>query len=129
MLERLKDSAGSNRLQPTTLARNAQTGSEKDRAGLHEKEAIMSLVYCPECGEETLDRLTNCPLCNEPLVESLNKHKTKTKRLYFLGLAFVGGLALATLCNIAGYTTLAITFAVVGILCMAGLLLKLNATN
>jgi len=89
----------------------------------------VSLVYCPECGEETLDRLLNCPLCNEPLVEGLNKHRTKTNRLYFLGMAFVGGLVLATLCNIAGYPMLAIGFAVVGILSMAGLLLKLNATN
>jgi len=44
-------------------------------------------------------------------------------------MAFVGGLVLATLCNIAGYPMLAIGFAVVGILSMAGLLLKLNATN
>ena len=35
----------------------------------------MALVLCPECGEETLDRLTNCPLCDEPLAEE--KQQTK----------------------------------------------------
>jgi signal transduction histidine kinase len=29
----------------------------------------MSQVICPKCGENTLDRLSNCPVCNEPLVE------------------------------------------------------------
>lgn len=89
----------------------------------------MALVLCPECGEETLDRLDTCPVCDKPLAEGLKRTRTRNNRLYFLGLAFVGGLAAATLCNMTGFTSLAIGFAVIGVVCMAALILKLNATN
>ena len=88
----------------------------------------MALVFCPECGEETLDQLNNCPLCDKPL-EGLQRHKTRNKRLYLLGLAFLGGLVSATLCNMLGFTALAIGLATLGVLFLAAFIVKLNATR
>lgn len=88
----------------------------------------MALVLCPQCGEETLDQLLNCPLCNYPLAESHKKRALLNGRLHFLGLAFVGGLAAATLCNMMGFTSLALVLTATALLCLAALVLKLNTT-
>ena len=87
----------------------------------------MALVVCPECGEETLDQLVSCPLCNEPLVENQKNPKNMHVRLCFFGLAFLGGLVAATLCNIMGYTNTAIGLAVVGLASMLVLIFNLQA--
>jgi hypothetical protein len=89
----------------------------------------MALVLCPECGEETLDQLVSCPLCNEPLAESQKYDRVKNNRLFVLGAAFVGGLVAATLCNMMGHTVLAIGLGIVGVVSIALLLLGLNADS
>jgi hypothetical protein len=85
----------------------------------------MALVLCPECGEETVDQLINCPLCDEPLTESQKVEKSKNARLFFFGLAFIGGLGAATLCNMLGYTGWAMGLGMVGLASMAILILNL----
>ncbi|MEN8730850.1 MAG: hypothetical protein AB1Z51_13790 [Desulfuromonadales bacterium] len=85
----------------------------------------MALVLCPECGEETLDRLTNCPLCEEPLAEEKQQIRDTTK-LFIYGALFLGGLTGATLCNSLGYTRTAISLAILGVLSMVVMILKLG---
>ena len=89
----------------------------------------MSQVICPKCGENTLDRLSNCPVCNEPLVEGQRRNEVRTKRVYYLGLVFVGGLVAATLSSIMGFPKLTMVFAAIGVLGLVALILKMNATN
>ena len=89
----------------------------------------MSQVICPKCGENTLDRLSNCPVCNEPLVEGQKRNEVRTKRVYYLGFVFVGGLVAATLSSIMGFPKLTMVFAVIGVLGLVALILKMNATN
>lgn len=85
----------------------------------------MALVLCPACGEETMDRMVKCPLCNEPLTASQEAEKTQNGRLFFFGLAFIGGLGAATLCNMFGYTALAMGLGMVGLISMVILTLTL----
>ena len=89
----------------------------------------MALVLCPSCGEESLDRLLNCPACNTPLSEGESRMARREKTLRILGITFVAGAALATLLNIAGFFHVAIAFGIVGLLGLVGFILKLNATN
>lgn len=89
----------------------------------------MSQVICPKCGENTLDRLSNCPVCNEPLPEGQKKIKVRTQRLYYLGLVFVSGMIAATLSSIMGLPKLAVLFASIGVIGLVALILKMNATN
>ena len=89
----------------------------------------MALVLCPSCGEESLDRLVNCPACNAPLPEGKARKESREKTLKLLGFTFVGGVIAATLLNIAGWAYLAILCGVTGLLGLVGFLLKLNATN
>jgi len=85
----------------------------------------MALVLCPECGEETLDRLTNCPLCDKPLAEERPQKNEATRLLVYGGL-FLCGLTAATLCNTMGYTRTAISLGLVGIIGMLALILRLG---
>jgi len=87
----------------------------------------MALVLCPECGEETLDQLVNCPICANPLDSSKSSTNAKTARLLLFGLIFAGGVLTATLCNMMGLTRLAIGLGVVGLVGLGLFLLKLNA--
>ena len=89
----------------------------------------MSQVICPKCWENTLDRMSNCPVCNEPLVEGQKRNEVRTKRVYYLGFVFVGGLVAATLSSIMGFPKLTMVFAVIGVLGLVALILKMNATN
>ena len=89
----------------------------------------MSQVICPKCGENTLDRLSNCPVCNEPLVEGQKRNEVRTKRVYYLGLVFVAGLAAATVSSLMGFPMLTLVFAIIGVLGLGALILKMNATN
>jgi Flp pilus assembly protein TadB len=89
----------------------------------------MSQVICPKCGENTLDRLSNCPVCNEPLVEGQKRNEVRTKRVYYLAFVFVAGLVAATLSSIMGFPKLTMIFAVIGVLGLVALILKMNATN
>ena len=89
----------------------------------------MSQVICPKCGENTLDRLSNCPVCNEPLVEGQERNEVRTQRVYYLGLVFVTGLAAATVSSLMGFPKLTIVFAAIGVLGLVALILKMNATN
>ena len=89
----------------------------------------MSQVICPKCGENTLDRLSNCPVCNEPLVEGQKRNEVRTKRVYYFGFVFVAGLVAATLSSIMGLPKLTMVFAVIGVLGLVALILKMNATN
>ena len=89
----------------------------------------MSQVICPKCGENTLDRLANCPICNEPLVEGQRKNQIRTQRLYYLGLVFVFGVIATTLSSIMGVPKLAMVFAAITVIGLVALLLKMNATN
>lgn len=89
----------------------------------------MSQVICPKCGENTLDRLSNCPVCNEPLVEGQRRNQVRTQRLYYLGLVFVSGLVAATLSSLLGFPKLAIAFASIAVIGLVALVLKMNATN
>jgi hypothetical protein len=89
----------------------------------------MALVLCPECGEETLDQLVNCPLCDEPLSERQEAEKPKNGRLFFYGLLFIGGLGAATVCNMFGYTALAMGLGMVAVISMVVLTLNLFATR
>ncbi|MDH3808932.1 MAG: YgzB family protein [Desulfuromonadales bacterium] len=89
----------------------------------------MPQVICPKCGENTLDRLSNCPVCNEPLVEGQKRNEVRTKRVYYLGFVFVGGLVAATLSSIMGFPKLTMVFAAIGVLGLVALILKMNATN
>ena len=84
----------------------------------------MALVLCPECGEETLDRLTNCPLCDKPLAEE--QQTSETTRLLIYAVLFLLGLTVATLCNTMGYTRTAISLAIVGIIGMVAMILKVG---
>ena len=85
----------------------------------------MALVLCPECGEETLDRLTNCPLCDEPL--AIKRPQTdETTKLFVYGALFLCGLTGATLCNTLGYTRAAISLSILGILSILVMILKLG---
>ncbi len=93
------------------------------------EEAAMSQVICPKCGEKTMDRLVNCPICNEPLVEGQKRNQVRTQRLYFLGLVFLSGLVAATLSSIMGFPKLAVVFASIAIISLVALILKMNATN
>lgn len=86
----------------------------------------MTLVLCPECGEETMDQLVSCPLCDEPLAENQKNTKAENTRLFLLGLAFIGGLGAATLCNMMGYTAWAMGLGMVGLGCMAIFMLNLS---
>ena len=85
----------------------------------------MALVLCPECGEETLDRLTNCPLCNEPLAED-KQQTSETTKLFIYGALFLCGLTGATLCNSFGYTRTAIILSLLGVLSLVVMVLKLG---
>ena len=85
----------------------------------------MALVFCPECGEETLDRLTNCPLCDEPLTEG-RQPTSETTKLFIYGGLFLCGLTGATLCNTQGYTRTAISLSLLGILSIVVMILKLG---
>ncbi len=85
----------------------------------------MALVLCTECGEETLDQLTNCPLCNKPLAEERQQTSEATKLLIY-GALFLCSLAAATLCNTLGYTKMAIGFSIVGIASIVVVILKLG---
>jgi len=85
----------------------------------------MALVLCPECGEETLDRLTNCPLCDKPLTEERQQPSEATKLLIY-GVLFLCGLTAATLCNTLGYTRMAISLSIVGIASIVVMILKLG---
>ncbi len=89
----------------------------------------MSQVICPKCGENTLDRLVNCPICNEPLVEGLKKNETRTRRLYYCGLVFVAGAIATILSSIMGIPKLAMLFAAITLVGLVALVLKMNATN
>ena len=89
----------------------------------------MSQVICPKCGENTLDRLSNCPVCNEPLVEGQKRNEVRTKRVYYFGFVFVAGLVAATLSSIMGLPKLTMVFAVIGVLGLVAFILKMNATN
>ena len=89
----------------------------------------MSQVICPKCGENTLDRLSNCPVCNEPLVEGQRRNEVRTQRVYYLGLVFVAGLAAATVSSLMGFPKLTLVFAIIGVLGLIALILKMNATN
>ena len=85
----------------------------------------MALVLCPECGEETLDRLTNCPLCDEPLAEE-RRQASETTKLFLYGALFLCSLSGATLCNTLGYTRTAISLSILGILSIVVMILKLG---
>ncbi len=89
----------------------------------------MSQVICPKCGENTLDRLSNCPVCNEPLVEGEKRNQVRNQRLYYLGLVFVTGLVAATVSSVMGFPKLTLVFAAIGIIGLVALILKMNATN
>jgi len=89
----------------------------------------MPQVICPKCGENTLDRLVNCPICNEPLVEGQKRNQVRTQRLYYLGLVFLSGLLATTLSSIVGLPKLAVAFALIAIISLVALVLKMNATN
>lgn len=89
----------------------------------------MSQVICPKCGEKTLDRLSNCPVCNEPLVEGQRRNQVRNRRLYYFGLVFVAGLVAATVSSIMGLPKLTMIFAAIGIIGLVALVLKMNATN
>ena len=89
----------------------------------------MSQVICPKCGENTLDRLSNCPVCNEPLVEGQKRNEVRTRRVYYLGLVFVTGLAAATVSSLMGFPKLTMVFAAIGVIGLVALILKMNATN
>jgi hypothetical protein len=89
----------------------------------------MSQVICPKCGENTLDRLVNCPICNEPLVEGQKRNQVRTQRLYYFGLVFLSGLLAATLNSIMGFPKLAVVFTSIVIISLVALVLKMNATN
>ena len=79
----------------------------------------MALVLCPECGEETVDQLVSCPLCNEPLTENQANNKAKDSRLTFLGMSAIGGLTTATLSNMMGFTVGAIVLGTAGVVSLA----------
>jgi len=85
----------------------------------------MALVLCPECGEETLDRLTNCPLCDKPLAEE-RQQTSEATRLLIYAVLFLLGLTAATLCNTMGYTRTAISLGLVGIIGMVAMILKVG---
>lgn len=89
----------------------------------------MSQVICPKCGENTLDRLVNCPICNEPLIEGQKRNQVRTRRLYYFGLAFVSSLVAATVSSFMGLPKLAMVFAGLVVISLIALLLKMNATN
>ena len=89
----------------------------------------MSEVICPKCGEKTLDRLVNCPICNEPLVEGQKRNQVRTQRLYYFGVVFLSGLLAATLSSIVGLPKLAVVFTSIVIISLVALVLKMNATN
>lgn len=89
----------------------------------------MSQVTCPKCGEKTIDRLSNCPVCNEPLVEGQRRNEVRTQRLYYLGLVFVAGLIAATVSSIMGFPKMTMIFAAIGVISLIALVLKMNATN
>jgi uncharacterized protein YbaR (Trm112 family) len=82
----------------------------------------MALVLCPECGEETLDQMVSCPVCDKPLAAEQHRDRAKTARLGFFGAVFLGGVLSATFCNMAGYTGFSMGLAIAGI---AGLILFL----
>ena len=85
----------------------------------------MALVLCPECGEETLDRLSNCPLCDKPLVEE-RPQISEVSKLLIYGILFLCGLTAATVCNSMGYTRMAVGLSVVGIASIVAMILKLG---
>ena len=89
-------------------------------------EVNMALTLCPECGEETVDQLSSCPICNEPLAKT--KQPAASGRYFFTygGFAF-GGLALGTVCNMMGFTKTAIGLGVIALGSMVVLFFKLIA--
>jgi hypothetical protein len=89
----------------------------------------MSQIICPKCGENTLDRLSNCPVCNEPLAEGQKRNEVRTRRAYYFGFVFVGCLIASTLSSIMGFPKLTIVFAAVSVIGLIALILKMNATN
>jgi len=87
----------------------------------------MALVLCPECGEETLDQLVNCPICANPLDSVQNSTGRKNDLSLLFGAVFVGGILSATICNMMGFTRWSIGLGVVGIAGLALFVLRLNA--
>ena len=79
----------------------------------------MALVLCPECGEEPLDRLTHCPLCNKERPQT-----SEATRLLIYGGLFLCGMTVATFCNALSYTRTAISLGLVGIVGIMALILK-----
>ena len=86
----------------------------------------MSLVLCQECGEETLDQLANCPHCDEPIPANRDIENRHNVRQLFFGVAFIGGLGAATLCNMIGRTGWAMGLGLASLSFMAILLLSLK---
>ncbi len=87
----------------------------------------MALVLCPECGEETLDRLVHCPLCNEPLAPAMLQTKGH-RSLATCGVLFLAGLVAATVCNSFGHPRLGLLCAVIGVGGLAALIVTLRRT-
>jgi uncharacterized protein (DUF983 family) len=87
----------------------------------------MALVLCPECGEETLDQMVSCPVCDKPLAAEQNQDRAKNVRLMFFGAVFVGGVLSATFCNMIGYTGFSMGLGIVGIAGIILFLINLNA--
>lgn len=87
----------------------------------------MAMVLCPECGEETLVQMVSCPLCEEPLQQKQKNEKAKNVRLFCLSFAFIGGLGVATLTNMLGYTAWAMGLGMVGVCCMALFIVSLKS--
>lgn len=85
----------------------------------------MAMVLCPECGEKALDQLSSCPICDQPLTEE----KTSDAGKYFFryGAFALGGLALATACNMLGFTRTALGIGVIALGSMVVLFFKLLA--
>ena len=74
----------------------------------------MAMILCSECGEETLDQLNNCPICDQPLAKE--KHPSSTGKYFFTYGGFaLGGLALGTVCNMMGYTRVAMGLGVIAL--------------
>jgi predicted nucleic acid-binding Zn ribbon protein len=84
----------------------------------------MAMTLCPACGEETLDQLVSCPLCEEPLTKEQQK-EISNQQLLWHGIVTLAAMTLATAGNAMGLTKFAIAMGVIFLISLVVFFFKL----
>lgn len=88
----------------------------------------MAMTLCPACGEETLDQLVSCPLCEEPLTKE-HKKEISNNQLLVYGISVLAAMTLATAGNAFGFTRFAFAMGIISVICLVVFLYKLASSK